>query len=130
MPKGKAANKSFETQSQQNAGLSSAVKLFVVAVGVCILLSVCFAFSGTLEFKSGGEIELDSRLNPNDAPLASLIRLPGIGIGRATAIVAYRENFRRQQPNGPAFETADDLQKVKGIGPKTVENIREWLKFE
>jgi outer membrane protein assembly factor BamB len=29
-----------------------------------------------------------------------------------------------------AFQNCDDLQKVKGIGPKTVENIREWLKFE
>ena len=130
MPNGMAANKSFQTQSRQNGGWSSAVKPFVVAAGVCVLLSVCFAFSGTLEFKSGGEIELDSRLNPNDAPLASLIRLPGIGIGRATAIVAYRENFKRQQPTRPAFETASDLQEVKGIGPKTVENISEWLKFE
>ena len=36
-----------------------------------------------------------------------------------------------EQNNGtPAFQNPNDLQKVKGIGPKTVENIREWLKFE
>lgn len=130
MPNGKAVNESFQTQSWQNGIQYSAVKSFVVAAGICVLLSVCFAFSGTLEFKSAGEIELDSRINPNGASLASLVRLQGIGITRSTAIVAYRENFRRQQPNRPAFETADDLQKVKGIGPKTVENVSKWLKFE
>ena len=56
-------------------------------------------------------------------------RLPGIGDGRAKAIVAYRENFSERQ-NGKAFRNCDDLQKVKGIGPKTAEDICEWLKFE
>ena len=124
-----AVNEPFQTRSRQNKNQSSAARPFVVAVGVCILLSIGFVFSGTSEFKSAGEIELDSRINPNDAALSSLVRLPGIGITRAAAIVAYRENFR-QQPNRPAFETIDDLQRVKGIGPKTVENISEWLKFE
>jgi len=56
--------------------------------------------------------------------------LPGIGISRAGAIVAYRENIAEQNTGMPAFENPNDLQKVKGIGPKTVENISEWLKFE
>jgi DNA uptake protein ComE-like DNA-binding protein len=28
------------------------------------------------------------------------------------------------------FRICEDLEKVKGIGPKTAEGICEWLKFE
>jgi len=103
---------------------------FVIAASVCVLFSICFAVLSLAGLQESCEIELDTQINPNSAPLASLVRLPGIGIGRAGAIVAYRENFREQANNGPAFRNCDDLQKVKGIGPKTVQNICEWLKFE
>lgn len=106
---------------------------FVIAVSVSVCFAVCFVVSGFCEFGpafGGCEIELDSRINPNDASLASLVRLPGIGISRAGAVVAYRENFGAQEPNGPAFQDCDDLQKVRGIGPKTAQNICGFLKFE
>jgi len=103
---------------------------FVIAVSVCVLFSIGFAASTLRRLGQSYEIELESRINPNDAPPASLVRLPGIGIGKAGAIAAYRENFSRRNGNTPAFQNPDDLQKVKGIGPKTAENISEWLKFE
>jgi competence ComEA-like helix-hairpin-helix protein len=102
---------------------------FVISVCMCVLFSLGF-ISG---FGSAGQpsgVELESRINPNDAPVASLIRLPGIGVARALAIVAYREDFSKKDSNGPAFRNCDDLQKIKGIGPKTVQNLNEWLKFE
>jgi len=58
------------------------------------------------------------------------VRLPGIGVGLAGAIVDYRENFSGKGGKRPAFETIDDLQKVRGIGPKKAESMKEWLKFE
>ncbi|MHC4593515.1 MAG: ComEA family DNA-binding protein [Planctomycetota bacterium] len=81
---------------------------------------------------SGCEVELENRINPNDAPVASLVRLPSIGMVRAGAIVAYREQsqFTGKDGNCQPFRSCDDLQKVSGIGPKTVQNINEWLKFE
>ncbi len=103
---------------------------FVIAVSVCVLFSVCFLVPGFAGLRQPYEIRLESRINPNDAPLASLVRLPGIGIGRAGAIVAYRENFSEKNGNCSAFRNCEDLQKVKGIGPKTAEKICEWLKFE
>lgn len=103
---------------------------FVVAVGVCVLFSVGFTASGFPKFRQICEIELESRINPNVASIAGLVRLPGIGVGRAGAIVAYRENFSRAEQNSPAFQNCDDLQKVRGIGPKTVQNISRYLKFE
>ena len=75
-------------------------------------------------------IELENRINPNTAPMESLVRLPGLGISRAGAIVAYREDVNRKDASSPVFSNVQDLKKVKGIGPQTAQNASEWLKFE
>ena len=102
---------------------------FVISMCFCAVLCAVF-----LAGFSGGSpvvgLALDSRVNPNDAPMASLVRLPGIGVSKAAAIVAYRDSFRQEGAQGMAFGDCNDLQKVKGIGPKTAESICEWLKFE
>ncbi len=116
-----------QTQTGQNRIQSFA---FVIAAGACVLFSIALAASGLLGVGQSCQIVLDEQINPNDAPSASLVRLPGIGIGRAGAIVAYRDNFGKKNSNSRTFRNCEDLQKVKGIGPKTVENISEWLKFE
>lgn len=103
---------------------------FVISVSICICLSIAFAVSSLSRSQQLYEIKLQRRINPNTAQVASLVRLPGIGISRASAIVAYRRDFAGQKAGRAAFETADDLQKVRGIGPKTVQNISRWLKFE
>ena len=115
------------TEVRQNRIQSFA---FVISASVCVLLSLCFVVSSLSELQQSCEVELDEKINPNDALAASLVRLPGIGIGKASAIVAYRANFTEQEGESQAFRNCDDLQKVKGIGPKTIQNISEWLKFE
>ena len=75
-------------------------------------------------------IKLENRINPNTASLESLVRLPGLGISRAGAIVAYREDINRKDASSPVFRSLQDLKKVKGIGPETAKNASEWLKFE
>ena len=103
---------------------------FVLAVAMCVLFSACFAASNFARLGQLQEIRLESRINPNDAPAASLVRLPGIGVSRARAIVAYRDDFIKQGGGNRAFQNCNDLQRVKGIGPKTAQNISRWLKFE
>ena len=103
---------------------------FVISVCACVLFSVCFVVSGASEPQQSHAVKLDDRVNPNDAPVASLLRLRGIGLSRAQAIVAYRESFGNQGDSRSAFRDCDDLQKVKGIGPKTAQDIGRWLKFE
>jgi competence ComEA-like helix-hairpin-helix protein len=103
---------------------------FVISVCVCALLCTGFAVSSFGVVRQSSIIELDERINPNEASVSSMVRLPGIGISRAESIVAFRTNFIREDSGGQTFSNCDDLQKIKGIGPKTAENISEWLKFE
>jgi len=58
----------------------------------------------------------------NSATVAELESLPHIGHVKAMAIVEYRET------KGP-FESIDDLVKVKGIGAKTLDKIRDQLEL-
>lgn len=57
------------------------------------------------------------RVNINSATAAQLEALPLIGEKRAKDIVAYRE------ANGP-FQRIEDLLRVSGIGPATLERLR------
>lgn len=56
----------------------------------------------------------------NRATAAEWDELPGIGPAKAQAIVDDRER------NGP-FRSIDDLARVKGIGPKLLERLREAI---
>ena len=73
---------------------------------------------------------MESRINPNDAPIESLVRLPGLGVARAGAILAYREKASAKSGERPAFQNCSDLRKVSGIGPKTAQDVGEWLRFD
>ena len=79
-----------------------------------------------IESMGGRSNLLGNKINPNTASWSSLARLPGIGPVRANDIVAYRDGHRRESV---AFGSSDDLAKVKGIGPRTVEQIANYLTF-
>lgn len=72
------------------------------------------------------EFAIQDRINPNTAPAASLSRLEGIGPARAESIISYRQAAGKQ----PAFARPNDLQNIRGIGPKTVEKIQDELTFK
>lgn len=55
-------------------------------------------------------------IDPNTADASMLRLLPGIGPGLAKRIIADRE------ANGP-FRSIDDLERVDGIGPRTVDRL-------
>jgi len=100
-----------------------------VAVVMAALCISCFwvVHSSKLTY-SDNVAQLDRMVNPNDASVASLIRLPGVGLAKAQAIVTYRESIKDGQSG--AFHNCQDLQKVNGIGPKTAEDLGEFLRFE
>lgn len=59
----------------------------------------------------------DQPVNVNSASLDVLQTLPGIGPALADRIVAYRSN---QRP----FQNVRELQRVRGIGEKTMQRLR------
>jgi DNA uptake protein ComE-like DNA-binding protein len=63
-------------------------------------------------------IIVDLNLSPAD----SLELLPYIGPALASRIIAHRDSAR--------FEKPEDIMKVKGIGYKTYEKIKSYIKVE
>lgn len=59
-------------------------------------------------------------LNLNTATASELDALPGIGPSKASAIIAHRDS------NGP-FKTVDGITEVVGIGPATLEGLRDLV---
>ena len=57
-------------------------------------------------------------VNINTAGVDDLVRLPGVGPVRASAIV-YRREVRGR------YSTLDDLLDIKGIGPVTLDGLRD-----
>ncbi len=79
---------------------------------------------------SGRLIEIDRvdpltvqfRVDLNQAAWSELVNLPYVDELLARRIVEYRDQY------GP-FKSVDDLRKVRGIGPKTMEHLRPYLEL-
>lgn len=62
-------------------------------------------------------------IDVNTASAAALEAIPGVGAKTAAAILSDREE------NG-AFASVEDLDRVRGIGPATVERLRPFVRVE
>ena len=91
----------------------------IVLIGV--LLAGCLVGwlgqRGPVSAPGTRETDLARLIDVNTASEAELDLLPGIGPKRAAAIVEERRH-------AGAFRSLDDLQRVHGIGPRTVEGLR------
>ena len=104
---------------------------FVISALAAFCFAIYFA-PNLVKFNSGSGndvLQSANQINPNTAEIESLIRLPDIGFSRAEAIIEYRNNFVENN-NKTAFGSPDDLQKIAGIGPKTILNMKELLEFK
>lgn len=72
---------------------------------------------GGIMLAAKNDAEVPALVNINTASVHSLQRIEGIGLAAANAIVEYRAK------NG-GFKTVDELERVSGIGAKTLEKIR------
>lgn len=110
--------------------LSGAEMWTVAVTGLCLAaMLVCFGLGGQtapLEPRpaAGPAAEAESaapagRVDINTAGKSLLMTLPGIGEERALAIIRYR------RANGP-FRYVEELLQVPGIGPGTVEKLRDY----
>lgn len=69
-----------------------------------------------------GEVKTSNaeKININSADINQLMQLTGVGLLTAQNIVEYRSKHG-------AFQNIDDLIKVPGIGPRTLQKIRNQL---
>jgi competence protein ComEA len=107
---------------------ASAVLIITLAIGIA---ADVFDQEGTDDSVSGqGDVRaVDScaspaqeyrRLDINVATEDELVILPGIGPKKARSIVDWRDR------NGP-FTNVNELTSVHGIGPKTLEGLRQYV---
>jgi len=66
-------------------------------------------------------------INPNSDDLGSLCRLPDIGAKTAQNIINYRDQCLTIQNRNLPFAEISDLSNVKGIGPKTISKIQQYI---
>jgi competence protein ComEA len=111
-------------------GLRPGDRLLLLVLG-----AVCFALSvwhwGRLSGWGMDPVEVDRlperiydyRIDLNRATWVELMQLPGVGETLAQRILEHRDE------HGP-FQSVDDLDTVKGIGPKTLEKLRPLLFVE
>ena len=74
-----------------------------------------------IEVERAGPLTCRFEVDINTADWPELIQLPGIGPVLAQRIVASRESQGR-------FADIEDLRRVRGLGPKTLEQIRPYLR--
>ena len=99
-----------------------------VGVVLCLALVSLVAYWQIQSRKAGGLIEIDRatrqtatfQVDLNQAEWPEFAQLPGIGETLARRIVESRASA------GP-FISLEDVQRVNGIGPKTMERLRPFL---
>ncbi|MFP4573890.1 MAG: ComEA family DNA-binding protein [Desulfobacterales bacterium] len=73
-------------------------------------------------FFQAGAATSNEKIDVNTASVEELTEIKGVGPVIAERIVDYREN------NG-AFSAPEDLGNVKGLGPKTISEIKSQIVF-
>jgi competence protein ComEA len=104
--------------------LDQAAAAVVLALAL-VLLAVHWLWQGHLrgrlvEIDRAEPIAVKLQIDVNNADWPELCLMPGIGEQLAKRIVADRN------VNGP-FRDWDDLRRVRGIGPRTLEGMKPYL---
>ena len=113
----------LNSESQTSQTRSFLLAFLIAAVLACLLAVI------SLPKPQGKALALADKINPNTAPLPSLIRLPGIGPARAEAIIGLRDATLTEDGTYP-FSSPNDLRGVRGIGPKTATRIEGQVTFK
>lgn len=95
---------------------------FVAAILFCIIPFSSYSAEEPSQVSHNNPVQIKEKINLNTAELNVLVQsIKGIGVKRAQAIIAYREQ------NGN-FKSIEDLAKVHGIGKKFVSKNLSQLK--
>jgi competence protein ComEA len=116
MPAGARVHEAIEAAGGARAGadVSSLNRAAPLVDGQQVLVGAAAPEAGAPTAQAG----VGSSISINAADATQLQELPGIGPVTAQAIVDERE------AGGP-YASVDDLDRVRGIGPATIESLRE-----
>lgn len=78
------------------------------------------ARNSQINFVEGQESFFQYPININEATQEALESLPGIGPTKAASIIEYRQKIGE-------FKNLDELLEISGIGPATLESLRDYL---
>ena len=115
-------------RSTRRRGLLRRADQTTVAALLGVALAAMVGYWWQQGGRSGALIEIDQEprrsaqylVDINETTWPELAQLPGIGETLAKRIIESR------QVEGP-FVDLDDVQRIRGIGPRTVERIRPYL---
>jgi hypothetical protein len=91
----------------------------LAAAGGHSVVLACRSEARGLPLRGPARLLVGLPIDPNQADAATLEVLPGIGPGRAQAIVTERARGR--------FRDVADLTRVPGIGPRTLAGLVGWV---
>jgi competence protein ComEA len=94
------------------------MKRFVSRLGVALLALAVLSIGAHAPLAA---VAADDPIDLNRATLQELTGLPGVGQAIAKRIVEFRDE------HGP-FKRVEDLMKVKGIGEKSLDKIRPYIR--
>jgi len=93
------------------------------AVAVGLLCGLVLAGTGRGAVAAGAApAAAGARVDINSAGADELAKLPGVGPAKARAIIEYRSEAPFQKP--------EDLRKVKGIGDKLYDRLKDQIRVE
>lgn len=113
---------------RQRRGLLVLCGVMVVVVVIGLLRNRSFV-DDPIPNQAERYLELQDKVDPNEADVALLAALPALGERRAADIVAFREKQRQVTPGSDVFRRPEDLMQIRGIGGAIVDQLRPYLRF-
>ena len=107
----------FSLSGRELLSLVAAVALVLLCIGVASVINTLRRPEGIAVQKEAELLPQPVRIDVNTASVHELMLIPGIGPASAERIVEYRTKHG-------AFANLGELEKVYGIGSKTVELMR------
>ncbi len=126
-------NSGLFSSSAPGFGGKSPPALFSIAVATAIvLISIGDSITRRVadnQYSPGFAARVtETRIDPNTASWASLVRIPSIGPARAEKLLAWRKRHR-SRATPVVFQNMQDLRHVPSFGPKTLLSISRYLRF-
>ena len=118
------------TDDTASASGITKVSMYSYLLAACAGVVCATAFTFALPTPDAKIIVPESVININTDPAPSIERLPRVGAKLAGEIVKYRAARCEATGEKEVFKNMADLDNIKGIGPKTIERLRPYIRFE